>query len=112
MNFLSGKRELQSIIFTVYREKHGFGESGSNIVGGIQDEYPVCLTNNKVRFNNNLVHEGLEYSGSPGELINPLDHFTDPSSEHYYNKFNHYTSLITHQNYTRIIKNQGCFRLI
>jgi len=54
---------------------------------------PRLFNKQKVRFNNNLVHEGLEYSGAPGEMVNPLDHFTDPSSEHYYNKFNHYTSL-------------------
>ena len=60
---------------------------------------PRLFNKQKVKFNNNLVHEGLEFTGEPGELKYPLDHFTDPSSEHYYNKFNHYTSLAANQLY-------------
>jgi glycosyltransferase involved in cell wall biosynthesis len=54
---------------------------------------PRLFNKKVVNFNDNLVHEGLNYKGTPAELIHPLDHFTDPSSQHYYNKFNHYTSL-------------------
>ncbi|GAB1443500.1 glycosyltransferase family 2 protein [Ignavibacteriales bacterium] len=62
---------------------------------------PRLFNKNEVTFNDNLVHEGLDYKGTPGELINPLDHFTDPSSEHYYNKFNHYTTLAANQLYQK-----------
>jgi glycosyltransferase involved in cell wall biosynthesis len=62
---------------------------------------PRLFNKKEVKFNNNLVHEGLDYSCTPGELINPLDHFTDPSSEHYYNKFNHYTTLAADQLYQK-----------
>lgn len=58
---------------------------------------PRLFNRNEVKFNCNMVHEGLVFSGSVGELKHPLDHFTDPSSEHYYAKFNHYTSLAAEQ---------------
>jgi len=48
---------------------------------------------NKARFNENLVHEGLELEGDRGRLQHPLLHFTDNTLEHYLWKFNRYTSL-------------------
>ncbi|MCF8240428.1 MAG: glycosyltransferase family 2 protein [Melioribacteraceae bacterium] len=39
------------------------------------------------------VHEELDVSGTTGKLKNDLNHFTDPNLEHYYDKFNRYTSL-------------------
>lgn len=47
----------------------------------------------KVRFSSNDVHEYLVYDGESGTLEGDLNHYTDPSIEHYYTKFNHYTSL-------------------
>lgn len=44
-------------------------------------------------FNNKPVHEGLEIQGNVGNLKNDLNHFTDPTIEHYFKKFNIYTSL-------------------
>lgn len=54
---------------------------------------PRLFNKNKVRFNSNKVHEGLVFNGTTGELTCDLDHFTDPSIAHYYEKFNRYTSL-------------------
>jgi len=48
---------------------------------------------NYVSFNNNNVHEGLEYVGDLGHFKYDLNHYTDPSLEHYFIKFNDYTSL-------------------
>lgn len=48
---------------------------------------------NEVRFNNNDVHEGLDFKGEAGNLNNDLEHYTDLNIKHYYNKFNNYTSL-------------------
>lgn len=48
---------------------------------------------NFARFNSKSVHEGLEVKGGTGILKNDLNHFTDPSIEHYFSKFNSYTSL-------------------
>jgi glycosyltransferase involved in cell wall biosynthesis len=45
------------------------------------------------RFNTAAVHEGLEISGTVGELRNDLLHFTDPNIFHYFDKFNRYTTL-------------------
>lgn len=47
----------------------------------------------RVSFNNNEVHEGLDFSGPAGEMKSDLIHYTDENIKHYYNKFNNYTSL-------------------
>ena len=39
------------------------------------------------------VHESIQIKGSIGELKSDLLHFTDPNLEHYFQKFNRYTSL-------------------
>lgn len=46
-----------------------------------------------VHFSDSKVHEHLIVNGSTGKLQYPLDHFTDPNIEHYYIKFNRYTTL-------------------
>lgn len=46
-----------------------------------------------VSFKEKDVHEHLIVSGNTGELKNDLLHWTDPSIEHYFKKFNSYTSL-------------------
>jgi len=62
---------------------------------------PRLFNRTTVKMNNNLVHEGLEFKGEIGELNHPLDHFTDPTSEHYYDKFNRYTSLAAEEMYKK-----------
>ncbi len=47
----------------------------------------------KAKFSESDVHEHLIVDGSIGELGNDLEHYTDPTIEHYYGKFNRYTSL-------------------
>jgi glycosyltransferase involved in cell wall biosynthesis len=47
----------------------------------------------KVTMNDKEVHEHLDFNGQAGNLKNDLNHYTDPSIEHYYEKFNRYTSL-------------------
>jgi (heptosyl)LPS beta-1,4-glucosyltransferase len=47
----------------------------------------------KVNFINKAVHEHLDAGGDVGLLKGDLNHFTDPNLEHYYKKFNIYTSL-------------------
>ncbi|MDP2302163.1 MAG: glycosyltransferase family 2 protein [Ignavibacteria bacterium] len=44
-------------------------------------------------FSTNDVHERLNVNGAVGELKTDINHYTDPSIEHYYDKFNRYTSL-------------------
>ncbi|MCX6151505.1 MAG: glycosyltransferase family 2 protein [Ignavibacteriales bacterium] len=46
-----------------------------------------------VKFNQNTVHENLIVEGKVSELKSDLDHWTDPTIEHYFKKFNIYTSL-------------------
>lgn len=48
---------------------------------------------NKVKFSESNVHEHLVYSGSAGTLNSNLEHYTDPSIFHYFEKYNRYTSL-------------------
>jgi glycosyltransferase involved in cell wall biosynthesis len=44
-------------------------------------------------FNEKAVHENLIAQGSYGVMKHDLNHYTDPSIEHYFNKFNIYTTL-------------------
>ena len=48
-------------------------------------------------FNGALVHEGVQITGSIGRLQNDLLHYTDRTLEHYFKKFNHYTTLAAEQ---------------
>jgi glycosyltransferase involved in cell wall biosynthesis len=45
------------------------------------------------RFTENNVHEQVVIDGRVGELKNDLLHFTDPNLDHYFYKFNRYTTL-------------------
>jgi hypothetical protein len=47
----------------------------------------------KVSFSDNDVHEHLIIAGSIGELKSDLEHYTDPTIHHYFEKFNRYTTL-------------------
>jgi (heptosyl)LPS beta-1,4-glucosyltransferase len=47
----------------------------------------------KVQFSDNEVHEYLIIDDPIGKLKSDLDHFTDPTIEHYFEKFNNYTTL-------------------
>ena len=59
--------------------------------------YPSRVTrlfNKKfVSFNEKEVHEYLKVEGKIGNLQNDFNHYTDPSIEHYFTKYNSYTSL-------------------
>ncbi|GJQ64744.1 MAG: glycosyl transferase [Melioribacteraceae bacterium] len=59
--------------------------------------YPGFITRlfnkNKARFNDKTVHENLEIDGTIGRLKYDLEHYTDPDIDHYFLKFNKYTSL-------------------
>lgn len=48
---------------------------------------------NKVSFSDSDVHEHLVINGKTGEFKNDIEHYTDPTIEHYFKKFNNYTSL-------------------
>ncbi len=52
---------------------------------------------NKVKFNDNDVHEQLIYEGESGRLMNDIDHYTDPNMFHYFEKFNRYTTLAANE---------------
>lgn len=56
--------------------------------------YVIRLFNkNYVRVDEKSVHEKLIVEGKSGYLKYDLNHYTDPSIEHYFNKFNLYTTL-------------------
>ncbi len=59
--------------------------------------YPGYVTRlfdkTKVQLSSSAVHEHIIPTGGCGKLINNLNHFTDPSILHYFNKFNNYTTL-------------------
>jgi hypothetical protein len=45
------------------------------------------------QFNEKQVHEGVQINGEIGRLHNHLVHYTDRNLQHYFEKFNRYTSL-------------------
>lgn len=52
---------------------------------------------NKVWFDEKDVHEGLVVEGTIGHLNHDLNHYTDPNIEHYFNKYNIYTTLAANE---------------
>lgn len=54
-----------------------------------------------VSFSENGVHEHLIVNGETGELKNDLEHYTDPSIHHYFEKYNRYTSLAAEEMFDR-----------
>ncbi len=63
--------------------------------------YPGRVTRlfnkNEVNFSKNRVHEQLNIEGTTGKLKNNLNHYTDPSVHHYFEKYNRYTSLASEE---------------
>jgi len=56
---------------------------------------------NKIQFNQNKVHEGLVVDTPVGLLKNDLNHYTDPTIDHYFKKLNNYTSLAANELFER-----------
>jgi glycosyltransferase involved in cell wall biosynthesis len=54
---------------------------------------------NKASFSEKDVHEDLLVDGGIGQLQNVIEHYTDPSIKHYFEKFNNYTSLAAEELY-------------
>jgi glycosyltransferase involved in cell wall biosynthesis len=48
---------------------------------------------NKVTFSDSNVHEYLIINGRTGDFDSDIEHYTDPSISHYFEKFNNYTTL-------------------
>jgi (heptosyl)LPS beta-1,4-glucosyltransferase len=67
--------------------------------------YPGRVTRlfnkNKVHFSDKTVHEHLIVDGKVGELHSDMEHYTDPTIHHYFNKFNIYTSLSAEELYSK-----------
>ncbi|MGE5401891.1 MAG: glycosyltransferase family 2 protein [Ignavibacteriales bacterium] len=56
---------------------------------------------NSADFSDKDVHEHLVISGGVGKLNSDLEHYTDPSIKHYFNKFNIYTTLAAEELYKK-----------
>jgi glycosyltransferase involved in cell wall biosynthesis len=73
--------------------------------------YPGRITRlfnkNKVKFSEKDVHERLLTNGSIGRFNSDLEHYTDPNIKHYFQKFNHYTTLAAEE----LSKNGKQFRI-
>ncbi|MEI7810900.1 MAG: glycosyltransferase family 2 protein [Ignavibacteria bacterium] len=55
----------------------------------------------KAYFSQKDVHEHLIINGRIGRLNGDIEHYTDPSIKHYYEKFNNYTSLAANELYQK-----------
>ena len=74
--------------------------------------YPGRVTRlfnkHEVKFSENDVHEYLLVSGEIGKLNSDLEHYTDPNIQHYFQKFNRYTSLAAEE----LVKRGKSFTMI
>jgi len=74
--------------------------------------YPGRVTRlfnkHKVKFSENDVHEHLLVSGETGELNSDLEHYTDRSIHHYFQKFNRYTTLAAEE----LVKQDKSFSVV
>ena len=61
-----------------------------------------------VKFSENDVHEYLLVKGETGELSSDLEHYTDPNIQHYFQKFNRYTTLAAEE----LVKRGKSFTII
>ena len=72
--------------------------------------YPGRVTRifdkNKVSFSDNDVHEHLIVNGLTGKLKSDIEHYTDPTIRHYFEKFNQYTTLAAEE----MIKQKKAFK--
>ncbi len=48
------------------------------------------------KFTESRVHEELKVNGTIRRMLHDINHYTDPDLEHYFSKFNRYTSLAAH----------------
>lgn len=62
----------------------------------------------KAKFSENDVHEHLLVNGEIGELKSDLEHYTDPTIHHYFEKFNRYTTLAAEE----LVKNGKSFSVL
>jgi glycosyltransferase involved in cell wall biosynthesis len=86
------KREKEEVVFDVARRAYFLGRWIKHS-GWYPGRVERLFNKNFVKFSENNVHEYLVYTGKVGHLKNDLNHFTDPSIEHYFEKFNRYTTL-------------------
>jgi glycosyltransferase involved in cell wall biosynthesis len=67
--------------------------------------YPGRVTRlfnkNEAKFSSSPVHEQIEVEGITGKLKHDLEHYTDPSIQHYFEKYNHYTTLAAAELFNR-----------
>jgi glycosyltransferase involved in cell wall biosynthesis len=62
--------------------------------GGWYPGYVIRLFKKEAgHFGEEKVHERLHLTGQVGTLKGPIDHYTDNTIQHYFDKFNQYTSL-------------------
>lgn len=90
MNFK--KEEPEFIAYSVPRKAFFLGK-WIRYSGWYPGRVIRLFNKNHAFFNGNDVHEGLNVKGDIGKLNADINHYTDPSIEHYYDKFNRYTSL-------------------
>jgi len=93
--------------YTVARKAYFLGKWIKH--GGWYPARVIRLFNkNWAKFVYKDVHEYLIADSQVGELKNDLNHFTDPSIKHYFDKFNHYTTLAANE----LDKNRKSFSIL
>ncbi len=69
--------------------------------GGWGNDRSVRLFRREMRFNASQVHEHVDVVGEIGELNRAFLHYTYPTLDHYFEKFNRYSKAWAEQNYAK-----------
>ncbi len=96
INNLKKEKEVKANAFRVARRAFFLGRWIKHS-GWYPGRVTRLFNKHKAQFNDNEVHEGLTVIGVVADLKNDLNHYTDPDLEHYYEKFNRYTSLAANE---------------
>lgn len=69
--------------------------------GGWGNDRSVRLFKREMRFNASQVHESVDVVGDVGALSQTFLHYTYPTLDHYFEKFNRYSKAWAEQNYAK-----------
>jgi len=83
---------VEIVGFYIYRTFYFLGKK-INYGGWQSDKVIRLFRKDKCEYNDNLVHETIDFQGKVTFLKNKIDHYSYRSYDHYLNKLNHYASL-------------------
>jgi glycosyltransferase involved in cell wall biosynthesis len=90
------KAAAVNVVYSVPRKAYFLGKWIKHS-GWYPGRVERLFNKNFAKFSESDVHEYLVYTGKASHLKNDLEHYTDPSIHHYFEKFNRYTTLAANE---------------